>query len=141
MIRKLRGLWGFLRDRRGNAAVEFAFVAPIVLGLTVGTIDVGRLVWSASVLDHMAREATRYASVRGSESAAPVSESDLESYVHNRVIGMNPNDVVVTVTWSPSNASGSTVAVQLDYQFTFFLSGLVGLDPIQLQGDSVMVVL
>ena len=68
-------------------------------------------------------------------------ESDLESFVHNRVIGMNPNDVVVTITWSPSNASGSTVAVQLDYQFTFFLSGLVGLDPIQLQGDSVMVVL
>ena len=141
MCKLLRRLTSFLRDRRGTAAVEFAFVAPIILGLTVGTIDVGRLVWSASALDHMAREATRFASVRGSESVVPATKTDLETYIHDRVIGMNPNDVTVTVTWSPSNASGSTIAVQLDYQFVFFLSGLVGLDPIQLRGDSVMVVL
>ena len=55
MFERLRHCLRFLRDRRGTAVVEFAFVAPIILGLTVGTIDVGRLVWSASALGHLAR--------------------------------------------------------------------------------------
>ncbi len=37
--------------------------------------------------------------------------------------------------------SGGTVEVQLDYQYNFLIGGLVGLDPIALQGDSAMVVL
>ncbi len=141
MFERLRHCLRFLRDRRGTAVVEFAFVAPIILGLTVGTIDVGRLVWSASALGHLAREATRYASVRGGESAIPVTESQLQSFVQNRVIAMNPSDLTVAVSWSPNNLPGSTIQVQLDYQFTFLLAGLFGLDPIQLEGNSAMVVL
>ena len=101
----------------------------------------GRLVWSASALNHLARETTRYASVRGAESPAPATQSGLQTFVANRLIAMNPNDLTVTVTWDPNNNAGNTVQVQLDYQFIFLLGGLVGLDPIQLQGDSVMVVL
>ncbi len=123
----LRRLIRFLQDRRGVAAVEFAFVAPVLFMLTIGTIDVGRLVWSWSSLDHLAREATRYASVRGAESLSPMTQTQLEAYVNNRLIGMDPNDVTVTVTWTPNNNPGGTVKVQLDLQFDFFLGGLVGL--------------
>ncbi len=137
----LRRLIRFLHDRRGVAAVEFAFVAPILLSLTIGTIDVGRLVWSWSSLDHLAREATRYASVRGAESLTPMTTAQLETYVSNRLIGMDPNDVTITVSWTPNNSPGSTVKVQLDLQFDFFLGGLIGMDSIQVQGESAMVVL
>ncbi len=137
----LRHLIRFLHDRRGVAAVEFAFVAPVIFVLTIGTIDVGRLVWSWSSLDHLARDATRYASVRGAESVTPMTTAQLETYVTNRLIGMDPSDVTVTVSWTPNNSPGSTVKVQLDLQFDFFLGGLVGMDSIQVQGESAMVVL
>jgi Flp pilus assembly protein TadG len=137
----LRCFIPFLRDRRGVAAVEFAFVAPVIFMMTIGTIDVGRLVWSWSSLHHMAREATRYASVRGAEATTPMTTDQLEDYVNNRLIGMDPNDVTVTVTWTPNNSPGSNVEVQLDYQFVFFLGGLVGMDSIQIEGESSMVVL
>ena len=111
MLRRLRSPLQFIRDLRGTAAIEFAFVAPVLFTLTIGTIDVGRMVWSASMLHHMARETTRYASVRGAESNNPVGKVDLETYVANRLIGVSPEEVDVTVTWTPSNSSGGTVQV------------------------------
>lgn len=137
----LRRLTRFLQDRRGVAAVEFAFVAPVIFMLTIGTIDVGRLVFSWSSLDHLAREATRYASVRGADSLSPMTQTQLEAYVTNRLIGMDPNDLTITVDWTPNNNPGGTVSVQLDLQFDFFLGGLVGLQSIVVQGESAMVVL
>ena len=141
MIGRLRSIRRFLRDRRGTAVIEFAFVAPVLFVLTIGTIDVGRLVWSASMLHHMAREATRYASVRGAESNNPVTEADIQTYVQNRIIGMSAGDVNVAATWTPSNSSGGTVLVELDYTYSFLLGKAVGLDPLALQGESSMVVL
>ena len=141
MLGRLKSLRRFLRESRGTALIEFAFVAPGLVALTSGTIDVGRLVWSASMLHHMAREATRYASVRGSESNSPVNASDIETYVKNRVIGMPANDVTVATTWTPNNSPGGTVLVELDYTYSFLLGKAVGLDPLVLQGESSMVVL
>ena len=141
MLHRLRSSIQFIRDLRGTAAIEFAFVAPVLFTLTIGTIDVGRMVWSHSMLNHMAREATRYASVRGAESNNTVSKADMQTYVANRLIGVDPGEVNVTVTWTPSNSSGGTIFIQLDYQYNFLIGGLVGLDPIALQGDSAMVVL
>ena len=141
MIGRLLSIRRLLRDRRGTAMIEFAFVAPVLFILTIGTIDVGRLVWSASMLHHMAREATRYASVRGSEANNPVNATDVETYVKNRLIGIPGNEVTVTTTWTPNNNPGGTVQVQLDYTYSFLLGTLVGLDPLSIQGDSSMVVL
>ena len=141
MFRCLHRCLKFLRDRRGSAAVEFAIVAPVLIALTIGIIDVGRLVWSASALNHLAQETTRYASVRGASSLIPATQSELQTYIADRLIAMDSNDLTVAVTWSPNNLPGGTVQVQLDFQFTFLLGGLVGLDPVQLRGDSVMVVL
>lgn len=121
--------------------VEFAFVAPVLFMLTIGTIDVGRLVWSASMLHHMAREATRYASVRGADANAPVDASDIETYVKNRLIGISGSEVTVTTTWTPNNSPGGTVHVQLDYTYSFLIGKLVGLTPLALEGESSMVVL
>jgi Flp pilus assembly protein TadG len=141
MIGRLRALRHFLHNRRGTAAIEFAFVAPVLFALTIGTIDVGRLVWSASMLHHMAREATRYASVRGAEANNPVSAADMETFVKNRLIGIAGSDVTVTTTWTPNNNPGGTVQVQLDYTYSFLLGKAVGLDPLAIEGESSMVVL
>ncbi len=146
MTGRLRSIRRFLRDRRGTAVIEFAIVAPVLFVLTIGTIDVGRLVWSASMLHHMAREATRYTSVRGAGANNPVDESDIDSFVSNRLIGIPGNEVTVTsicvlTAAAPPCATGDTVQVQLDYTYSFLLGKAVGLDPLALQGESSMVVL
>jgi Flp pilus assembly protein TadG len=141
MIGRSTSLRRFQRDRRGTAMIEFAFVAPVLFLLTIGTIDVGRLVWSASMLHHMAREATRYASVRGAEANSPVDATDIETYVKNRLIGVSGNEVTVTTTWTPNNSPGGTVHVRLDYTYSFLIGALTGLDPLAIEGESSMVVL
>lgn len=141
MMHSLRSTVDFFRKQHGTTAVEFAFVAPVLFILTIGTIDVGRMVWSASMLHHVAREATRFASIRGADSASPASANDVQSFVNDQLIGVLPNEVTVTTNWTPNNNTGGTVQVQLDYQYTFFVGGLIGLDPLPLQGDSQMIVL
>ena len=141
MTGRLHTLRRFLREKRGTAAIEFAFVAPVLFVLTIGTIDVGRLVWSASMLHHMAREATRYASVRGADSNNPVTKADIQTYVANRIVGIPAGEVAVDATWTPNNSPGGTVLVELDYTYTFLLGKAVGLAPLTLQGESSMVVL
>ncbi len=146
MIAQLRALRHFLHNRRGTAAIEFAFVAPVLFALTIGTIDVGRLVWSASMLHHMAREATRYASVRGADANNPVSAAYMETYVKNRLIGIPGSEVKVASICldsaaPPPCATGDTVQVQLDYTYAVLIGSLVGLDPLAIEGESSMVVL
>ena len=114
MLRCLHRCLTFLRDRRASSAIEFALIAPILISMTVGIIDVGRLVWSASALSHLARETTRYASVRGAGSLVPATQSELETFVADRLIAMDPGDLTVAVSWSPNNLPGGTVQVQLD---------------------------
>src|SRR5436190_19629265 len=50
---------------RGQALVEFAFVAPIFFLLLFAIIDFGRYVYYVQVLDNAAREGARYAIVHG----------------------------------------------------------------------------
>lgn len=146
MTGRLQSLRRFLGETRGTAAIEFAFVAPVLFVLTIGTIDVGRLVWSASMLHHMAREATRFASVRSTGANNPAEASEIDDFVANRLIGIPSNEVTVTslcvgAAAPPPCASGDTVQIQLDYTYTFLLGKAVGLDPLDIEGESSMVVL
>ena len=51
--------------------VEFAFIAPILFVLVLGTIEAARLVFYLELLNHAAREGARYAIVHGSRSSCP----------------------------------------------------------------------
>lgn len=51
------------RCRRGNAAVEAAFVLPLLLLMLLGFIELGRLAWTKSALDFAVQEAARCAAI------------------------------------------------------------------------------
>lgn len=144
-MRTLRNLFGresFLADESGGPAVEFAFVAPFLIMITVGIIDVGRAVWTSTTLENVAREGARYAAVRGDGHVAEATAADVETYVEGRATGLSAADVNVTVTWAGgSNASGSNVTVEVDYNFSLLLSGFGLFDPITLDSSSTMIVL
>ena len=48
-------------DRRGASAVEFALVAPLLLALTLGVVEVARLVSQADAVEKSLRSAALYA--------------------------------------------------------------------------------
>ncbi len=130
-----------LRDTRGVAAVEFAFAFPILILLLVGTFDIGRTLWYTSTLDHAAREGARYASLRGAEALHPASDAEIEAFVRNRAIGVDPSHLTVSVAWAPNSYSGGYVTIRVAQPFGFLLAGFLDLSPFELTGKSTMTVL
>ena len=61
MIARIRNL---LRDTRGVGAVEFAMVAPLIITLIVGTLNIGNYIYAqnsvAAAVDKVGREAAVY---------------------------------------------------------------------------------
>lgn len=68
------------RERRAAAAVEFAFVAPIVLMVLFGIIEYGRYFMVRHVMDGAAREGVRYAVVHSSTA----TDVDVTNVVNGR---------------------------------------------------------
>lgn len=56
--RRSVGLW---RNRKGSAAIEFAFIAPALLAFMMGTVSYGSYFWMASSLQQLANDAARAA--------------------------------------------------------------------------------
>lgn len=106
-----------LRGQRGSAIVEFAVTLMPVLILTLGMCDFGRGVWSYNTLSYAAREGARYAIVHGEESPNPASTSKIEEIVENWAVGLSPEYLTVQTSWQPDNSSGSTVVVEVNYDF------------------------
>ncbi len=139
-MRTLGRLRRFLWDRRGTSAVEFGLAAPILIVATLGTVDFGRAMWTSTTLKQVASEAGRYAAIRGAEKPSPATESDVVNYAKTKAAGLNADELIVTVTWSPNNTSGSRVTVTVSYDFDFVLVGFLPLDPIRIEHASIMTV-
>jgi Flp pilus assembly protein TadG len=102
---------------RGATAVELAILTPVLFMLSIGAMELGRGVWTKHTLTYVAREAARYASVRSANSDDPATTDKIASRARSEIVGINPADVAVQVTWNPGNQPGATVRVRLDYQF------------------------
>jgi len=69
-----RNILRFLADDTGAAAVEFALVSIMFLGLMVGTIDISRLLWEVNSCKAATRAAARYLAVQ------PPASQDLVNF-------------------------------------------------------------
>jgi Flp pilus assembly protein TadG len=104
-----------VRNQRGAALVEMAVAFPLLVLLLFGVAEFGRAVWLYDTTAHAAREATRYAIVRGGESGRAVTANDIEQYVRGSIVGVG--DAQVTTTWEPDNRPGSAVEVTVRVTF------------------------
>lgn len=101
-----------LRDRRGNAAVEAAFVLPLLLLLLLGVVEVGRLAWARASLDFTVQEAARCAAVRTDLCGTPEAT---RQYAANRLAALDVPAAAFTVT--PGQPCGVRVRASYAYQF------------------------
>lgn len=131
-----RHLRRFVGDERGSNLVEYGIVLVLFLTMLFGVIDFGRAMYAYHFVSGAAREATRYAMVRGSSCPAtecpsgPASTTDIQNYVMNVPAGIDATQLTVTPTWNPGgsvtcngipNSPGCVVEVQVSYNFSFLL--------------------
>ena len=100
-----RTLW---RDRDGAAAVEFAFILPILLLLFSGIVQFGSIMFLENHMTNVARETSRRVAV------GELNETDAESSAQQALVNWG---VTYQVSVTPSSAGGGnqdiTVAISL----------------------------
>jgi Flp pilus assembly protein TadG len=123
------------RGEEGSVILETALSAIILLTFLFGIMETGFALFTYHFISNAAREATRYAIVRGSSctsfaSACPAQKSDIQNYVTTLGFsGITASNVVVNyaaypagVTCAPSiacNNPGNRVTVAVTYNFLF----------------------
>lgn len=111
----------------------------VFLVIIFGLMDFGRMVWSYTTVSYGAREATRYAMVRGSGSGHTATVSQIQGIVTSHSIGLDPSNVTTTVTFTPDQNPGSTVKVVVTYQF-YPIAPYIPIGPIAMKSTSQMVI-
>jgi Flp pilus assembly protein TadG len=152
------------KGEQGNAMVEFALSLAVLLTLLFGIIDIGRALYAYNWLYNGARQATRWAMVRGAfcdshlqGCPSGATNDTITQYVTNTLpagygsgldtTGINTTDVMVNTTcWSrnafqnPPCAPTAAVQVQLMYQFHFITPFLAGFNGWTMTSSSQRVV-
>lgn len=124
-----------VRADAGATMVEFAISSIILFTLVFGVMAICLALYSYNVTAEVAREATRYAIVRGSACSSStfsdcnVTSAQIQSYVQNIGFpGINPQSLTATATWpttgvnctpsvTPCNNPGNLVNVTVNYTF------------------------
>jgi len=130
---------GLSRWSEGQSAVEFAIAVSGVLLLGLAITNFAMAISAYNFVCYGARDATRYAAVRGATSPTPVSSSDVRAFVVSEAAGIDTSQLTVATTWSPDNHPNSTVAVQVQYNFQFQIP-FVALSPVNLSSNSQLVI-
>jgi Flp pilus assembly protein TadG len=114
-----------VRSENGQALVEFALTSCILMSFVFGLIEVCLAFYTYGMISECAREATRYAIVRGStcvtssNTSCTVSASAINTYASGRGWpNLGGGTINVTTTYPDGNeAPGSRVQVQIRYIF------------------------
>jgi hypothetical protein len=127
-----------MRRQRGSTIVEQAITLPVMVLLMFGVIDMSRALYAYHYVSYIAREASRWASVRTTGVNGPkVGQGEVGNFVADvSGMGLDKNQFKTTVQWlAPPNATplcpggvaddpsnekpGCIVQVNVDYNFKF----------------------
>jgi Flp pilus assembly protein TadG len=100
------------QDRRGAVAIEFAFIAPILFGIILGTIDLGRYAWTLSTIQNAADEAARIGAVQNKNA------SQVETIAQNNLFSQDVGDFTVAATF-PVIGGANFLQVQVTHTYDF----------------------
>ena len=134
-----------MKGESGSGLVEYAVIFVLFITMLLGIADFSRLLYAYHFVSSQAREAARYAMVRGCSTVSahcpsPATASDVQTFVKNVPLGIDASRVTVpTPTWTPDHSAGSVVGVEVDYKFNF-LFPFVSNSTLNLKSTSKMVI-
>lgn len=113
-----------VRNESGSGLVEYALVFLAFMTMLLGVADFGRAMYAYHFVSSAAREATRYAIVRSCSTTSTncptaVSATDIQTFVRQVPLGIDPTQVTAQTTWTPNRNPGSVVQVTVNYSFSF----------------------
>lgn len=100
----------FLRDSRGVATIEFAFIFVAFIMSVMGILEYSRALWVRSTLQHAADETAHYAMIH-----TGATEAQLIAYAKQEATALDAGGVAVTVTWDTSGGT-NFVTIVTNYQ-------------------------
>lgn len=134
-------LMRLLRDETGSPAVEFAIILPLLVLLTAGMIDVGKMGLASATLYLTVDEGARYAAVHATGSLLPKTEAEMEAFAREKIIGINRDKVDINYVWTPDPAiSGGTVTMTAKYKVDLFLPAFMHIDDVTMTRSSTMTI-
>ena len=105
--------------QRGTAAIEFAIVSVVLIGLCIGIVDFGRTLYVKNQLSYLADQATRSVLINPA-----VTNAELETQLSADFSAGNAGDLTVTVV--PETVDGTDYRViTVGYPMTLFVPNLV----------------
>ncbi len=138
----------FGRNRRGSAAIQFAFVAPLFFGLLFAIIEVALIFFAGQVLETITQSSARMILTGQAQTASYTQAQfadyvctqvpalftcsniyiDVESYSSFQTVTINSQidgsrNFINNMKYCPGN-SGDIVVVRLFYQWPAFVTGL-----------------
>ena len=152
-----RGKHGPRRGERGSNLVEQSFIIVFLLTMLFGIVEFGRAMYTYHFVSTAAREASRWASVRGSRcSALPdcnATPSDVQTTFSANMssMGLDPSKISFVTTWvaPPGVTSGSCTpgkndpgcAVNVDVTYSYkFLFPFLPSSTVTMKSQSQMVI-
>ena len=103
-----------LQQETGQNMVEFALVIGLLLIFTFAMVDFSRFVYASSTIHAAAQEGARLG-IGEIGYGNPVDADAVRDLVRNKAMGLDPNQVNVTV----SEPDPDTVLVAVTYEFSF----------------------
>ena len=106
--------WKVLRDDSGTGLIEMALVSILLLAMMFGIIQMSFVLYTYDFVSYAAREATRYAVVRGSTSCTNTpnltncnaTAAQIQTYVQNLGYpGLTSSNLTAATTWSQASAT------------------------------------
>ena len=116
MATALSRIRAFGRSNSGSTAVEFAFVAPLLLLLLFSIVEFGRGWWAKSSLQYAAERAARFAVVCG--GGCP-GDATIATYAINQVY----DQTVAQGTFTVSHPTANQTCVNYTYSFAPWFMG------------------
>jgi len=106
-----------LRDRAGVTSVEFALVASLLILLLTGTLSIGLLTWTASMLQSVALQTARCVAI--GSSACPSGPTYAVTLAQKTLFTgvINAANVTVSSASSCNGASGSYTKVAISSSY------------------------
>lgn len=114
----MRYLIQLRHDRRGAAAIEFAFAAPVFLAFLIGIIQLGTLGQAANSLSYGIDEAARLAAIYPKPSDAAI-----KARLQERTFAIDPRKLTLSVAYGKANNVNyadltATYPVKINFVFT-----------------------
>jgi Flp pilus assembly protein TadG len=146
------------RGERGTSLVEQSFVIVFLLAMILGIIDFGRALYTYHFVSNIAREATRWASVRSENcnqaALGPNCGGTIPSMfkANMSTMGLDPSKITFTTTYlaPPSvratscptvdNLPGCMVHVDVKYDYTFLFAPFIAAPAITMTSSSEMLI-